>query len=179
MRSTRATPKQPQAARPHIPGYGMPRGNKGLLPWTWAEQRLRRSHNYWVMTVRPDAVPHAMPVWGIWVDNQFYFSTGAQSRKARNLHANPACIVCTERTAEAVIVEGRAAIVSDTSVVQRLAPVYHRKYKPWKLDPDMGPIFEVRPRVAFAMYEKRFKDATRYSFDTTVGKRRKPHSVRR
>ena len=26
--------------------------------------------------------------------------------------------------------------------------------------------FEVRPRVAFAMYEKRFKDATRYSFDT-------------
>ena len=166
MRPTPATAKQPKVTRPHIPGYGMPRGSTGLLPWPWAEQRLRRSHNYWMMTVRPEATPHAMPVWGIWVDNRFYFSTGARSRKARNLQANPACIICTERTAEAVIVEGRAAIVSDPSVVQRLAPVYHRKYKPWKLDPEMGPIFEVRPRVAFAMYEKRFKDATRYSFDT-------------
>ena len=164
----RPTAKPPKTARPDMPGYGMPRGSKGLLPWTWAEQRLRRSHNYWVMTVRPDATPHAMPVWGIWVDNRFYFSTGGRSRKARNLQRNPACIVCTERTAEAVIVEGRAAIVSDAAVVQRLAPVSHRKYKPWKLDPEMGPIFEVRPRVAFAMYEKRFKDATRYSFDTAA-----------
>jgi len=168
MRRTPAAAKQPKATRPHIPGYGMPRGSKGLLPWSWAEQRLRRSHNYWLMTVRPDATPHAMPVWGIWVDNRFYFSTGGQSRKARNLQANPACIVCTERIAEAVIVEGRAAIVSDTTMVQRLAPVYHRKYKPWKLDPETGPIFEVRPRVAFAMYEKRFKDATRYRFDTVA-----------
>jgi general stress protein 26 len=150
----------------------MPRGRKGLLPWTWADERLRRSHNYWLMTVRPDGTPHAMPVWGIWVDNRFYFSTGAQSRKARNLQANPACIICTERTAEAVIVEGRAAVVSDTSVVQPLAPVYYRKYKPWKLDPEMGPIFEVRPRVAFAMYEKRFKDATRYSFEPKAAKRK-------
>jgi hypothetical protein len=59
-----------------------------------------------------------------------------------------------------------AATVSAAAVVQRLAPVYHRKYKPWKLDPEMGPIFEVRPRIVFAMYETRFKDATRYSFDT-------------
>jgi hypothetical protein len=35
----------------------------------------------------------------------------------------------------------------------------------------MGPIFEVRPQVAFAMYEKRFKDATRYRFDTAPAKR--------
>lgn len=165
MRPTRATAKQPQVSRPHIPGYGMPRGSKGLLPWAWAEQRLRRSHNYWLMTVRPDATPHAMPVWGIWVDNCFYFSTGAQSRKARNLQGNPACIVCTERTAEAVIVEGRAATVSDTAVVQRLAPVYHRKYKPWKLDAEMGPIFEIRPRVVFGMWEQSFKSATRWTFE--------------
>jgi nitroimidazol reductase NimA-like FMN-containing flavoprotein (pyridoxamine 5'-phosphate oxidase superfamily) len=171
MRRTATKAKHPKAARPHMPGYGLPRGTKGLLRWTWAEQRLRRSHNYWMMTVRPGAKPHAMPVWGIWVDNRFYFSTGARSRKARNLQRNSACIVCTERTAEAVIVEGRAAIVSDAAVMQRLAPVYYRKYKPWKLDPEMGPIFEVRPQVAFAMYEKRFKDATRYRFDTAPAKR--------
>jgi hypothetical protein len=107
MRRTATKAKHPKAARPHMPGYGLPRGTKGLLRWTWAEQRLRRSHNYWMMTVRPGAKPHAMPVWGIWVDNRFYFSTGARSRKARNLQRNSACIVCTERTAEAVIVERR------------------------------------------------------------------------
>ena len=147
-----------------MPGYGLPTGKKGLLSWEWAHQRLEKSHNYLLMTVRPDSTPHAMPLWGIWVDNRFYFSTGARSRKARNLAANPSCVVCTEKTAEVVIVEGTAAIVSETAVIERLAPVYHKKYKPWKLDPEMGPIFEVRPSVAFAMYEKRFKDATRYEF---------------
>ena len=155
----------PKPTRPHMPGYGMPTGSKGLLPWTWAEQRLRRSHNYWVMTVRPDAMPHAMPVWGIWVDNRFFFSTGRESRKARNLAANPACVVCTEQSEQAAIVEGSAAIVDDPAILKRLAPVYYRKYKPWKLDPAMGPVFEVHPRVVFAMYEKRFKDATRFVFE--------------
>jgi nitroimidazol reductase NimA-like FMN-containing flavoprotein (pyridoxamine 5'-phosphate oxidase superfamily) len=147
-----------------MPGYGMPRGIKGLLPWTWAEQRLQRSHNYFVMTVRPDATPHAMPVWGIWADNRFVFSTGRASRKARNLAANPSCVICTERAAEAVIVEGRAAIVSDRARLDALAPLYHRKYKPWKLDPDMGPIFEVAPRVVFGVREKTFKATTRWIF---------------
>ena len=44
-----------------MPGYGLPSGTKGLLPWTWAERRLRRSHNYWLTTVRPNASPHVMP----------------------------------------------------------------------------------------------------------------------
>jgi general stress protein 26 len=164
MPQKRQQRKTPKATRPHMPGYGMPRGTKGLLSWSWAQQRLEKSHNYLVMTVGPDSTPHAMPVWGIWVDNRFFFSTGAKSRKARNLEANPSCVVSTEKTAEVAIVEGFAAIVSDAALFERLAPVYYRKYKPWKLDPEMGPVFEVRPRVVFGMYEKRFKDATRWIF---------------
>src|SRR3954454_8871478 len=114
----------PKAGRPHMPGYGMPRGTKGLLAWSWAEERLRTSHNYYVMTVRPDATPHAMPVWGIWVDERFYFSTGATSRKARNLAANPSCVVCTEDSAEAVVVEGTASAIADPSRVAALGPHY-------------------------------------------------------
>jgi nitroimidazol reductase NimA-like FMN-containing flavoprotein (pyridoxamine 5'-phosphate oxidase superfamily) len=144
-----------------MPGYGLPAGTKGLLPWRWAEQRLQRSHNYYVVTVRPDGTPHAMPVWGIWVEGRFYFSTGVQSRKARNLAANASCVVCTERPDEAVIVEGTAARIGRAAVA-RLAPYYFRKYKPWKLDPDMGPIFEVRPRLVFGLREKTFKAATRW-----------------
>src|SRR5690349_968248 len=131
--------REPKATRPQMPGYGMPRGTKGLLPWRWATQRLERSHNYYVMTVRPDGTPHAMPVWGVWADGRFYFSTGATSRKARNLGANPSCVVCTEKVEEAVIVEG-AAVAADPARVQAVAPIYAKKYKPWKLDPAMGPI---------------------------------------
>jgi general stress protein 26 len=116
------------------------------------------------MTVRPDATPHAMPVWGIWVDDRFYFSTGAKSLKARNLGANPSCVVCTERSAEAVIVEGTAAILEDTARLDAIAPHYARKYKSFTLDPKMGPIFVVRPKVVFGLREKTFKSTTRWVF---------------
>ena len=155
----------PRAARPHMPGYGVPRSRKGLLPWVWAERRLTRSHDYWLITVRPGGRPHAMPVWGIWVDGAFYFSTGSKSRKARNLARNRRCIVCNERADQAVIVEGVAGTVTDKRLITRLAGPYHVKYKPWKLDPAMGSIYVVRPRTAFGMYEDRFADAaTRWRF---------------
>jgi nitroimidazol reductase NimA-like FMN-containing flavoprotein (pyridoxamine 5'-phosphate oxidase superfamily) len=148
-----------------MPGYGIPRSRKGLLPWAWAERRLTRSHNYWLITVRPGGRPHVMPVWGIWVDSAFYFSTGRESRKARNLARNRRCIVCSERADQAVIVEGVAGKVTSKSLLARLAGPYDVKYKPWKLDPAMGAIYVVRPRVAFGMYEDRFVDAaTRWRF---------------
>jgi nitroimidazol reductase NimA-like FMN-containing flavoprotein (pyridoxamine 5'-phosphate oxidase superfamily) len=147
-----------------MPGYGMPTGKKGLLPWAWADERLRRSHNYYLMTVRPDATPHAMPVWGIWIDNRFYFSTGAKSRKAQNLAANPSCVVCTDKPAEAVVVEGTATTIDAVARIAELSRHYAKKYKGFTLDPKMGPIFEVRPKVAFGLREKTFKATTRWLF---------------
>src|SRR4030081_968866 len=99
---------KPRASRPHMPGYGLPTAGTGLLPWSWAEQRLKKSHNYWITTVKPDGSPHTMVVWGLWIDGQFLFSTGRKSRKARNLAKNPNCVVSTEHAHEAVIVEGTA-----------------------------------------------------------------------
>jgi nitroimidazol reductase NimA-like FMN-containing flavoprotein (pyridoxamine 5'-phosphate oxidase superfamily) len=148
-----------------MPGYGVPRGRQGLLSWGWAERRLTRSHNYTVITVRPNGTPHAMPVWGVWVDTAFYFSTGRRSRKARNLARNARCVVCTERADQAVIVEGVAREVKDEKVLARVARRYDAKYRPWKLDPELGPVYAVRPRVAFGMHEKRFASAaTRWRF---------------
>ena len=61
---------EPRSGRPHMPGYGIlgPDGGTGLLPWSWAEERLRDSRNYWLATVRPDGRPHVMPVWAVWDD---------------------------------------------------------------------------------------------------------------
>ena len=155
-----------------MPGYGVGRTRRGLLSWTAAARRLARSHNYWLVTTRPDGRPHAMPIWGLWLGDRFYFSSGRRSRKTRNLAANPRCIVCTERADEAVIVEGTAAPVADAAVLASLARPYQRKYRPWTLDPALGPIYEVRPRVVFGVFERTFpRSATRWTFPARPARR--------
>src|SRR5437764_11264107 len=99
--------KLPKSTRPHIPGYGLPKSKKGLLAWKWAEDRLKKSREYWIATTRPDGRPHVMVIWALWFDGALYFSTGSTSRKARNLAKNPHCTICADNAAEAVIVEGK------------------------------------------------------------------------
>lgn len=153
-----------------MPGYGLPTGSKGLLKWSWAAQRLKKSHNYWITTVKPNGAPHTMVVWGLWQDGRFLFSTGSQSRKARNLAQNKNCVVCTELASEAVIVEGTAEIAG-ASARRKFLSVYERKYnfdmKEMKEDilSMKEPIFAVRPRVVFGLWEKYFQSkTTRWTF---------------
>jgi hypothetical protein len=171
----------PKSSRPFMPGYGLPKGSQGLLPWSWAEQRLKKSHNYWITTVKTgdstDEVslhgisPHTMVVWGLWQDGRFLFSTGGTSRKARNLAQNKNCIVCTELANEAVIVEGVAEI-ADVAARRKFLPSYERKYKfdMKGMQDDIlsmkEPVFAVRPRVVFGLWEKHFVGkSTRWIFD--------------
>ena len=147
------------------PVYRIPHGMEGSLPWKWARERLVKSHNYLITTVRPDGRPHTMVVWGIWLDNAYYFSTGSTTLKARNLAGNPNCVVCAENVEEAVIVEGRALQLAVDGIPHVAFDLYQKKYG-WKLDPDMGPVLKVTPRVVFAMPEKLFPaGATRWVFE--------------
>lgn len=176
VKKREASLRRPKASRPHMPGYGLPEGDKGLLAWTWAEQRLKKSHNYWITTitpttVNPDASPHTMVVWGLWQDGRFLFSTGSSSRKARNLAVNLNCVVCTEDASEAVIVEGVAEI-ADVAARRKFLPVYEKKYKFDMSSMKDGilsmkePVFAVRPRVVFGLSEKHFQSkSTRWKFD--------------
>jgi hypothetical protein len=163
--------KAPQASRPHMPGYGLPKGTKGLLPWKWAEDRLKKSHNYWIGTVKPDGAPHTMVVWGLWLEGEFLFSTGRQSRKAKNLAQEPRCVVSTEQAEQAVIVEGVAEEVMDVATLRKFLRIYEKKY-----DFDMSgfekdilslkePIYGVRPVAVFGLDEKKsLNAATRWQF---------------
>jgi general stress protein 26 len=146
-------------------------GPDGLMRWSWAEQRLEGSHNYWLATVRQDGRPHLMIVWGLWHGGVFYFITGSRSRKARNLESNAHCVIGTEKAHEAVIVEGFAEKLRDVDHIKKLLAYYQGKY-----DDDMSamqedilalrePIFAVRPSVAFGLEEKTvLQNATRWRF---------------
>ena len=165
-----AKPKPPKSSRPQAPGYGFPKGTKGLLSWSWAEQRLKKSHNYWITTVKPDGSPHTMVVWGLWQDGRFLFSTGSKSQKALNLTRNPNCIVCTEDADEAVIVEGIAEI-ADVDARRKFLAKYSPKYNfdMSSMKDDIlsmkEPVFAVRQKIVFVLWEKHFQSkSTRWKF---------------
>jgi len=161
----------PKASRPHMPGYGLPKGTKGLLPWKWAEDRLKKSHNYWIATVRSDGRPHLMVIWALWTDGVLYFSTGRQSRKAHNLAAQPYCVIGTEKADQAVVMEGIAKEEPDRAVRRQMLVLYERKYKfdMSSMKEDIlnlkEPIYAVRPAVVFGLSEKNsLNSATRWKF---------------
>ena len=160
---------EPQASRPSMPpeyGIQAPTAEQGVLPWTWAVERLAVAHGYWLATTRPDGHPHVAVVWGVWLGNHYYFATSVASRKGRNLAANPHRVVCPEDTAEAVIVEGIAEAVTDHAALERFSQAYASKYAE-EIDTDLFQVYQVRPVVAFATLSdaERFPTtATRWRF---------------
>jgi len=142
-------------------GYTPPGTKRKLLAWSYADGRLRRAHNYWLCTTRPDGRPHAAPVWGIWKDGAFVFSTDPSSRKARNIAARASAIVHTESGDEVVIVEGD---VEECALTRAIDAAYFRKYAIHLIGfPAPAAIFRVRAKVVQAWREKAFSaTATRW-----------------
>jgi len=161
------TPAGAKVGRPHVPEtYGLKASNE-YLPWSFAEERLTASKNYWICSARPDGRPHSIPVWGFWLDGTMYFGTAVESRKGKNLAHNPAVSVHLESGDEVVILEGNAVAVDtqDKGVTKRLDALSRKKYKmPLVLTPGTV-MYGVRPRVVLAWREKDFpSSATRWEF---------------
>ena len=115
---------------------------------------------------RPRGRPHAIPVWGIWLEGNFYFATDRTSRKARNLAANPRIVVHLESGDDVVSVEGRAEEVVDTALLVRFCDAYEAKYR-FRPDPGNAAnvVYRLHQCVALAWREQDFpKSATRWSW---------------
>ena len=104
------------------------------------ERLLVDAQLYWIITVRADGRPHAVPLVGVWQDGAFAFCTGSQEQKQRNLDANPHVAVTTGTTGangwdsgKDVVVEGTAVRVTDAQTLQTLAAAWFAKYgDDWK-----------------------------------------------
>lgn len=157
--------------RPHMPGYGIlgPGEGTGLLPWSWALERIKASRNFWLATVWPDGRPHAMPVWGVWDGAALWFSSSVRSRKIRNLRAEPRVVVSTEAADDPVVIEGVAEIVTAPVALRRFIDLVNTKYETGYgvefLDPDVNATVAVRPQWAFGLEQGDFAGSpTRWSF---------------
>ncbi len=155
-----------------MPGYGIvgPNEGSGLLAWSWAEERLASSRNYWVVTVWPDGRPHAMPVWGVWDAGEFWFSSSRRARKVLNLLADPRCVIGTEDARNPVVVEGIATVVTHRERLRRILALVNLKYQTGYtmelLDPAVNATVMVRPTWVFGLREGDFTGSpTRWVFE--------------
>jgi len=158
----------PKASRPHMPDYGIQPATKGagLLPWSFVSEQMTAAHNYWVVSTSPKGKPHAAPIWGLWLEEVFYFSSGRASRKARNWAANPAAVVHSESGDDAIMLEGEVEVVDEKNekdLLSSLDQAYRTKYKFAFLGP--GNIYRLKIQRAFAWREADFTEsATRWIF---------------
>jgi hypothetical protein len=166
--SVKALP-QPRAAAPIMFGSPVPPGE--LLPWDWAKERLERARNYWIATTRRDGSPHCRPVWGVWLTDGFWFSTGSLARA--NLARNSEITVHLEDGDQVVIVEGNAATESDPASLQAMCDAYGPKYDyPIAVvDGEVrdssglgGPAYRTVPRRVFG-WDQNMANPTRWSFE--------------
>lgn len=161
---------EPRPTAPRIPAsYGVPTDGSGgdLLPWSWAVERLEAARNYWICTTRANGRPHAVPVWGLWLDGAVWFASGRESQKARNLARSPEAVIHLESGDETVILEGEVVDVSEPSSRERFADAYEEKYgfRPDPADPASA-VYALRPRVAHTWHERDYPNtATRWIFE--------------
>jgi nitroimidazol reductase NimA-like FMN-containing flavoprotein (pyridoxamine 5'-phosphate oxidase superfamily) len=171
-----AEPSQPKTSRPHMPGYGIldADSGRGLLPWSWATEHLSRARTYWLSTTRPDSRPHAMPIWGVWLNSAYCFTTGERSRKARNLEGIPYCVVGVTNGDQSVVLEGLASLAEDAHARRVFAERYSEKYH-WNMDNFSDALRVVWPVVAYGFRAATGEftgSATRWTFPTTEWNRR-------
>ena len=153
-----------ERSRPYIPGYGIPTSAEGLLSWSVVEERMVAAREYWVATVHPAGRPHLTPVWGLWVDGRFYFGSGPQTRKARNLAENPSVAVHPVGE-DVLILEGTVEVIADPdpALAERVSAASVAKYGMGSRDIEGS--YVVRPRVVFAWTASGFpRTATRWVF---------------
>ncbi len=144
--------------------YGVPDDHDGVLPWSWAQDRLVSSRNYWLVTASGTGRPHSMPVWGAWIPDEdvFFVSCDGSARKARNMRENPAVVVTADDTVEVVSVEGVASEidVDDVAALRTYLEPLVAKYDEFPSVDEVLEFFSsnaaflIRPDRAFAIIER-------------------------
>ena len=105
------------------------RYGSAALPWSRPRDLLAASPTqsgitFFLGTVRPDGRPHAAGIGALWLDGDFYITGGPETRKARNLAANPACTLSVRLEGIDLILEGEAFRVTDQPTLEQAARLY-------------------------------------------------------
>jgi hypothetical protein len=129
-------------------------------------------------TVRPDGRPHAAMFGAAFYDGEVYFQTGPNTRKARNIAANPACTIAASLPGMDLVFEGEARRVVDTPTLEAIAAIYREGGWPVQVEgyaftapytaPSGGPppwyLFRLEAHTVFGVAGAEPHGATRWRF---------------
>jgi Pyridoxamine 5'-phosphate oxidase len=119
-----------------------------------------------------------MPLGVLWVDGALYFNAGPGTRKAKNLAADPRCVVTVATHPFDIVVEGEAVKLTDDAELRRIADVYaahgweptvrdgalYAEYRAPSAGPPPWHVYEVTPKTVFALGAAEPFGATRFRF---------------
>jgi hypothetical protein len=182
-----ATANRAPKTERNLDGYGAPQ-----IPWRKVTERLEQGltqapgtggpdrHTGWLTTIRPDGRPHVVPLGILWLDGAFYFTAGAPTRRAKNIAHNPNCVLTVATHDFDLVVEGKAAKLTDPARVQHIAELYRSEGWPATVDdsgtsltapysaPSAGPppwdVYEITPETVFAFGTAEPYGAARWQF---------------
>jgi hypothetical protein len=135
------------------------------LAWGLVRAELEGAQHYWIVTVREDGRPHAVPVDGVWLDDLWYYGGSDETVHHRSVTANPDVVMHLEDGMKAVIVEGEVRQTTPApDLAKRMADASRKKYG-YGLDAsgyEKG-VLTLLPRRVLA-WTAFPKDATRFRF---------------
>jgi PPOX class probable F420-dependent enzyme len=163
-----------------------------LLDWSRIEERLQAGlsqapgtggadrHTCWLATINPDGSPHVTGVGALWAGGCYWFETGKDTRKGKNLARDPRCTLSVAAQEFDLVVEGEATMVTDPATVADLAARWVAAGWPARVDdtgsaltaeysaPSAGRppwhVYRIDPRTATAVATVDPGGATRWRF---------------
>jgi pyridoxine/pyridoxamine 5'-phosphate oxidase len=161
-----------------IYGHAPIRWSRALRQLEAAARNEPRDRTHWLATTDRDGKPHLAAVGALWVDGQFYFVSGPRTRKSQNLAANANCAMSVSLDDLDVVVEGKAAKVTDPASLERIASLYASLGWPASVSegaitaeysaPSAGrgpwDLYAIRPGAAVGVATKEPHGATRWRF---------------
>jgi hypothetical protein len=170
------------ADREPIEITNLDRYGSAALAWSRPHDLLAASATshatFFLGTVRPDGRPHAAGIGALWHDGDLYIVSGPQTRKSRNLAANPACTISVALEGIDLILEGDATRVTDQPTLEAVARLYRDTGWPAQVEgdaftapysaPSAGPppwqLYRFTFHTAFGVAEAEPHGATRWRF---------------
>ncbi len=117
-----------------------------IVDWATVEERLAQGvtqapgtggpdrHTSWLATINPDGSPHVTGVGALWHEGDFWFETGEQTRKGKNLRRDPRCTLSVATREFDLVVEGVAEKITDPATVATMVARWNAAGWPARVD---------------------------------------------
>jgi Pyridoxamine 5'-phosphate oxidase len=120
---------RPKVERQPITVTNLDRYENPVLPWDRPHHLLESGPKgplagFFLGTVGKDGRPHVAGVGVVWYDGDLYFTSGPNTRKARNLAFESSCTLAVKFPDMDVTLEGEAQRITDHETLQRVVTIY-------------------------------------------------------